>query len=69
MRSTEFDGVFITTGENRPLFSHPPRVRASKYLEDKIQSESPVPQIALDNLFLTRITKDRYDEGIKETVA
>ena len=26
-------------------------------------------QIALDNLFLTRITKDRYDEGIKETVA
>lgn len=28
-----------------------------------------LPQIALDNLFLTRITKDRYDEGIKETVA
>ena len=42
-RSTEFDGVCITTGGNRPLFSHPPRVRASRYLEDKIKSESPVP--------------------------
>ena len=42
-RSTEFDGVFITTGGNRPLFSRPPRVRASRYLEDKIKSESPVP--------------------------
>ena len=27
-----------------------------------------LPQIALDNLFLTRITKERYDEGVKETL-
>ena len=28
----------------------------------------PLPQIALDNLFLTRITKERYDEAVEETL-
>ena len=28
----------------------------------------PLPQIALDNLFLTRITKERYDGGVEETL-
>lgn len=27
-----------------------------------------LPQIALDNLFLTRITKERYDGGVEETL-
>ena len=42
-RSTEFDGVFLVEGRERPIFSHPPRVKATKYLEDKINDESPVP--------------------------
>ena len=42
-RSTEFDGVFLDDGRERPIFSHPPRVKATKYLEDKINDESPVP--------------------------
>ena len=42
-RSTEFDGVFLVEGRERPIFSRPPRVKATKYLEDKINDESPVP--------------------------